>query len=285
MDKLPKDCTTRDAIRKIINLDIERNDAQKRYINNLDAQHAVLKLVTLGYREEAKKIAKLCFTNSTQNHNLKIAREMAEFLMNHEYKFGSLSEAENWEQHYLELDKTVRAQIKAKRMYGTVLNNYMMGLTLPKEDLKEMVDNLESNIKYDSVWYLYYYYQIKSLLYEGKELEQMLKDAITLFERRYIRHSNFVVAFKIELINYYRSNKEFAKAAVLIKEAISITTKDTVPFLNIKYIQTELFTDMGEYEKAVINYHEVKKSSIFPSISEERKMKWEILYRRITEEM
>ena len=54
LDNLPKDCTTREIIKKISSLDIEQSDAQKRYIENLDAQSAALKLVTLGYRKEAK---------------------------------------------------------------------------------------------------------------------------------------------------------------------------------------------------------------------------------------
>lgn len=284
LDNLPKDCTTREIIKKISRLEIDNNESQMRYIENLDAHSAVLKLVTLGYREEAKQIAKHCYENSKQNYNLKFAREMAEFLMNHEYKFGSLQEAEGWEQHYLGLDKTIRAQARAKRMYGTVLNNYMMGLSLPKEDLLTMVRNLEENIKYDSVWYLYYYYQIKSLLFEGKELEDMLLEAVTVFEKRYIKHSNFIVIFKIELINYYRDNKDYDRALKVVQEAISITNKDTIPFLNITYIQTELYTDMGDFLNAVTNYKKIKESPIYASISEERRMKWELLYERILEE-
>lgn len=284
LDNLPKDCTTREVVKKISNLDIEKNDAQKRYIENLDAHNAVLKLVTLGYREEAKQIAKHCFKNSKQNYNLKFAREMAEFLMNHEYKFGSLLAAEEWEQHYLGLDRTIRAQAKAKRMYGIVLNNYMMGLTLPKEDILTMVQNLEENIKFDSVWYLYYYYQIKSLLFEGKELEEMLIEAVTVFEKRYIKHSNFIVIFKVELINYYKDNQDYDRALKVTKEAISITYKDTMPYIGIVYTQIELYTDMSDYTSAINLYSEIVDSPIYKSIPDEQKMKWELLYERILEE-
>jgi len=127
LNNLPDDCTTREVIVKICNLDINWNDSQKRYIENLDAQSAVLKLVTLGHREEAKQIAKHCYHSSRENYNLKFAREMADFLMNHEFKFGLLSVATEWESNYLELDKAIRGQAKARRMYGTVLNNYVMG--------------------------------------------------------------------------------------------------------------------------------------------------------------
>ena len=94
------------------------------------------------------------------------------------------SRRKRWEQEYMDLDKTIRAQIKAMRLYGAVLNNFMMGLTLPKEDIRSMVQDLEENLKYDSVWYLYYYYQIKSLLFEGKELENMILEAISVFEKK-----------------------------------------------------------------------------------------------------
>lgn len=284
LDNLPKDCTTREIIEKICKLDVDGSDAQNRYIENLNAHSAVLKLVTLGYRKEAKKIALYCFENSTQNFNLKFAREMAEFLMNHEFKFGSLAEATEWEQHYLDLDKTIRAQARAKRMYGTVLNNYMMGLTLPKEDIIRMVRSLEENIKYDSVWYLYYYYQIKSLLYKGKELENMILEAIAVFEKRYIKHSNFVVIFKMELINYYKANKDYERALKTANEAISITEKNTIPYLNIMYELTDLYTDMEDYQSAMSVYKKALESSIFKSIAIEVKMKWQLLYKRIIAE-
>jgi len=284
LDNLPKDCTTREIIKKISRLDIDKNESQKRYIENLDAQSAVLKLVTLGYRKEAKKIALHCYQNSSQNFNLKFAREMAEFLMNHEFKFGSLSEAIEWERHYLDLDKTIRAQARAKRMYGIVLNNYMMGLTLPKEDIMRMVRNLEENIKYDSVWYLYYYYQIKSLLFEGKGLENMILKAISVFEKRYIKHSNFVVIFKMELINYYKDNKDFDRALKVVKETLSITSKDTIPFLNIEFIQIEIITDMGNYEYAISNYQKAIERPLYKSFPLEQKMKWQLLHKRIIEE-
>lgn len=284
LDNLPKDCTTREIIKKISSLDIERNDAQKRYIENLDAQSAVLKLVTLGYRQEAKQIAESCYQNSKKNFNLKFAREMAEFLMNHEFKFGSLLEAQKWENHYLDLDKMVRAQIRAMRLYGTVLNNYMMGLTLPKEDLQLMVQTLEENIKYDSVWYLYYYYQIKSLLFEGKELENMLLEAISVFEKRYIKHSNFIVIFKIELINYYKKNMDYYRALEVTNQAISITNRDTMPYIGILYTKIELHTDLEDYTLAFDVYKEVIESPLYNSIPAEQKMKWDLLYRRIIEE-
>ncbi len=284
LDNLPKDCTTREIIKKISSLDIERNDAQKRYIENLDAHSAVLKLVTLGYREEAKQIAEHCYQNSRQNFNLKFAREMAEFLMNHEFKFGSLLEAQKWEHEYLDLDKIIRAQIKAMRMYGTVLNNFMMGLTLPKEDIESMVQDLEENLKYDSVWYLYYYYQIKSLLYEGKELENMILEAISIFQKRYIKHSNFIVIFKIELINYYKKNEDYDRALKVTNEAISITNKDTMPYIGIVFTQIELYTDLEDYTLALEIYKEVIASPLYNSIPDEQKMKWELLYERIIKE-
>jgi len=284
LDNLPKDCTTKEVIKEIINLDIDTNDAQKRYIENLDAQSVVLKLVTLGYREEAKKVALQCFQNSKENFNLKFAREMAEFLMNHEFKFGSLLEAQKWERLYIELNSTISAQIRAKRMYGTVWNNHMMGLTLPREDILSMVNDLEENIKYDSTWYLYYYYQIKSLLYEGKDLENMLLEVIAVYEKRYIKHTNFIVIFKIELINYYKDNMDYDRALKVVKEALAITNPDTIPYLNISYKQIDLYANMGNYTSAIANYKNVIESPIYKSIPEDHKMRWELLYERILEE-
>ena len=284
LDNLPKDCTTREVIKKIASLDFDKNEAQKRYIENLDAHSAVLKLVTLGYREEARQIAEHCFKNSKANYNLKFAREMAEFLMNHEFKFGSLQEAKRWEQHYLTLNRTINSQIKAMRMFGTVLNNHMMGLTLDREDILSMVTDLEKGMKYDSVWYIYYYYQIKSLLYKGKDLEQMILEAIATFEKRYIRHTNFIVIFKIELINYYKDHMDYDRALEVVQQTIALTNKDTSPYIGIKYTQIELYTEMGNYASALSNYTDVIESSIYNSLPAEQLMKWELLYERIVHE-
>ncbi len=284
LDNLPKDCTTKEVIKKICSLDIERSEAQKRYIENLDAHSAVLRLVTLGYREEAKKIARHCYNNSRENYNLKFAREMAEFLMNHEYKFGSLLEAKEWEQRYLELDKIIRAQIKAKRMYGKVLNNYMMGLSMPRKDIKKMLQTLKENFKYDSVWYLYYYYQIKSVLLEGKELESMILEAVAIFEKRYIKHSNFVVIFKMELINYYKHVNDYDRAIKLVEEANSLTKINTIQYMNVSFVHIELLSDMSDYTSAWRIYNENIEYPMFKQLPSEQKIKWELLYKRIMEE-
>ena len=90
--------------------------------------------------------------------------------------------------------------------------------------------------------------------------------------------------FKIELINYYKKNEDYERALKVTNDAISITDKNTIPYLNILYKQTELYADIEDYLSAISNYKEAKGSPIYDSISAERKMIWDELYSRIIEE-
>lgn len=213
-----KNYTEIEAIRKIAAMECLGNEIQKENFAIRQTYTAICNLISLGYRETGIHQAIEILPKAEWFQQYKIAQDLCDRLITHFYQYGDMESVETYKALFDKYTLIISCEHESKLLYGQAIYNYKHILPIDMDGIMKLLEAIKKQLPVDSMWYHYYYYQCKTLMFEGEELEALYLEAINYFESLYLNHTNYISSFTDQLIKHYLENEHLEKAQLLIQK-------------------------------------------------------------------
>jgi len=247
---------------------IENFEIRQSYI-------AICNLISLGFRESAIEQATELISRAEWFQQYKIAQDLCDKLITHHYQYGIMESVTKYKTLYDRFALILSCEHESKLLYGQAIYNYKHIVPIDVKTIMGLLEAIKSKLPVDSLWYHYYYYQCKTLMYTGKDLENLYVEAIDYFENLYFNHTNFISYFTDCLIRHYLENNKLEKALLLVQKQTELFEPGTIRWFrnSLSYVNILLKTNNPKSEevcKTVIDHPKFKE------LPDDRKVEWEI---------
>jgi len=278
---LNKHYSNQEAI-KIIGAAISKGSKlQKNTFFIRDCYHAICKMIDLGFRTTAVELAQDLIPRAAWHQQFGIAQDLCGQLLFHFYHFGNRELAEKYDIMYKKYTTTINCEYEVKKLYCVALYNHEHNLPIDAPQLIQMLDSIKEKLEHPSLWYKYYYYQCKYLMYEGEELKNLLEEAIYFFENAYFRHTSFISIFTKNLIEYLIGKDELISAKSLIEAKLPKTEIGSIPWFRYTMTYTIVLMENDELPAAEIQLNNAMQHNKYPELPEDRRIEWEAIQTKL----
>jgi len=248
-----------------------------------DAYHAFWRMIDLGFRTTAVELAQKLIPQAAWHQQFAIAQDLCSQMVYHYYLYGNLESAEKFDTMYNKYTSTVACEYQAKKLYSQAIYNHKHNLPIKVEELMQMLDALKEKLQHESLWYQYYYYQCKTLMFEGESLELLLKEAIEYFEQAYYCHTSFISIFTKYLAEFYLSVDQTTMARVLIESKLPNVEVGSIPWFRYLMTYTIILIEDNDVINAEIIANQAITNPKFQELPNDRRIEWDAIKTRIKE--
>jgi len=210
--------TELEAIKTVASMSCEGNEIQKKDFEIRQTHTAICNLISLGFRDTAADIAVKLIPEAEESQHYKVAQDLCDRLIKHFFHEGNIESVHLYKTLYDKFTDLLSYEHESMLLYGKAIQNYKHLHPLETDELETLLNAIKKKLPVDNLWYHFYYYQCKSLMSSGKELEKIYLEAIRYFEKLHFNHTSFIVYFSKRLIQYYEKNNELKKAKTLIQK-------------------------------------------------------------------
>ena len=210
--------TEQEAIKTIASLSCNGNKIQKLDFEIRQTHTAICNLISLGFRDTAVDIAVKLIPKAEKSQHYKVAQDLCDRLIKHFLHEGNLESVHLYKTLYDKFTDFLFYEHESMMLYGKAIQNYKHLHPVETEEIQTLLKAVKKKLPFDSLWYHYYYYQCKSLLSSGPELEKTYLEAISYFKNLHFHHITFIQYFSNALIKYYEQNNEIEKAKSFIQK-------------------------------------------------------------------
>jgi len=248
-----------------------------------DTYHAIWKMIDLGFRTTAIELAEKLIPQAAYHQQFAIAQDMCSQLAFHFHLYGEFEQAQKYDEMYQKYTITVACDYKARKLYSQAIYNHKRGLPIDTAELMQMLDSIKEKLQHDSLWYQYYYYQCKTLMVEGEQLETLLKEAVSYFEDAYYCHTSFISIFTKYLIEYYQGADQKEAARVLLESKLPDYEVGSIPWFRFMMTYSLMLIDESEIQKAEAVSQKARTHSKYLELPKDRRIEWDAIVTRIKE--
>lgn len=178
---------------------------------------AIYNLLALGFKTLAIDLAIDLVEEAETSHNYKIALDLCDLLIIHYIQIDDPSSIRTYKLLYDKFAQIVSNEHETTLLYWEVIENYSKVAFQGEKEIDSLVNAFLLRKPYDPINAPYYFYRLKAVLLQGKELEDLYLKAIEYFTALFGKHDTFIAFFKQQLIQYYLNHNEFQKADSLLK--------------------------------------------------------------------
>ena len=267
-----------EAIRLVASMECKGNKIQIENFEIRQSYIAICNLISLGFRESAIEQAAELVSRAEWFQQYRIAQDLCDRLITHHYQYGEMESVNKYKALYDHYTLILSCEHESKLLYGQAIYNYQHIVPIDVKTIMSLLEAIKLKLPVDSLWYHYYYYQCKTLMYTGEDLENLYIEAIEYFENLYFSHTIFISIFSDKLIRYYLENDKLEKALLLVRKQTELFEPGTVRWFrnSLSYVNILLKTNNPKSEevcKTVLGH------SKFKELPEDRKTEWEIAYK------
>lgn len=264
-----------DAIRLVASHECIGDSVQIENFEIRQSYISICNLISLGFRESAIELATELISRAEWFQQYKIAQDLCDKLITHHYQYGDMESVNKYKTLYDRYALILSCEHESKLLYGQAIYNYQHIVPIDVKALMGLLDAIKLKLPVDSLWYHYYYYQCKTLMYEGKDLENLYIEAIAYFENLYFSHTIFISIFSDKLIRFYLENDKLENALLLVQKQTELFEPGTIRWFrnSLSYVNILLKTNnplSEEVCKTVLGHPKFKE------LPEDRKVEWEI---------
>ena len=273
-----KNYTEIEAVREVASLECKGNQIQKENFEIRQTHTAICNLISLGYRETAIQKAIDLIPKAEWYQQYKIAQDLCDRLITHYYQYGDMESVTKFKTLYDKFTNIISCEHEAKLLYGQAVYNYRHILPIDVKSLMKLLEAIKLKLPVDSMWYHYYYYQCKTLLYEGEELEKLYLEAIDYFENLYINHTNYISYFTDELIKHYLENDHLEKALLLVQKQSDKFEAGTIRWFRNSQSFANVLIKLND-PKSLKICERVMEHPKYNELPNDKKKEWDVAYK------
>ncbi len=267
-----------EAIRIVASMECKGNKIQIENFEIRQSYIATCNLLSLGFRESSIELAVDLISRAEWFQQYRIAQDLCDKLITHYYQFGSLESVKKYKDLHDRFTLILSCEHESKLLYGEAVYNYQHIIPIDIKKIMSLLEAIKLKLPVDSLWYHYYYYQCKTLMYSGVELEELYIEAIQYFENLYFNHTNFISYFKDELIKHYLSNGHFEKALLLVEQEKEKYEPGTIRWFRNSLSFVRVLLKMNNPKsKEICNM--AMNHSKYSELPEDIKTEWEVAYK------
>lgn len=207
-----------EAIKIIASMSCKGNERQNEDFEIRQTHTAICNLLSLGFRKTAIDLAIKLIPKAEKSQHYKVAKDLCDRLIKHFFHVGNLESVYIYKTLYDKFNNLLSYEHESMLLYGKAIQNYKDIRPLEMDELKTLLEAVKNKLPTDNLWYRYYYYQFKSFMSSGKDLENIYLEAIGYFENLHFNHTSFIHYFSKQLIQHYQQNNEIEKAKILMKK-------------------------------------------------------------------
>jgi hypothetical protein len=276
-----------EAIKIICNAKSQGSTLQKASFILIENHQAVLKLLKLGMRTPAIKLAKDLLHNAEWNQHYEIAMSVANILERNAYLTQNIEEVELYKSLHRDYLDLFQLEYQGHAIYGEMLYNYERGLPLDHKDIIANLEVIKRKTKGASCISDYYYYQCLLMInqYNHDVYERICQKAIEYFEGLYLKHTTLISIFLSKLINCYISSSKFIETEALINVHLDKTTPGSTPWNKLMHSKIISYAGQNDYVRALLCCDEVIAQERFASLADIDKLEWTKMKKNLAEEL
>jgi len=238
--------TEDEAIRLIASATSKGSDLQKSISLLRDNYQAVWRLVDFGFRKTAIEVAEELIPMAVWHQKFSIAQDLCEELETYYSSFGDYESMQKYGTLH-ERYKNIRDhEYKAKKMYNEVVYNYKRGISIDTDKVFSFLLQLKDKLPQDNLCYHHIFFECKSLVCKGEELERLYIEAIDYFESLYFNHSTYISVFIKHLIGYYISAGQPLKAKAMIESKMDNYEEGSTPWFRFMLIYAQFLANQND---------------------------------------
>ncbi len=270
-----KNRSEKEAIRIVAAMECEGNKIQIENFEIRQSYIAVCNLLSLGFRESSINLAIDLIARAEWFQQYRIAQDLCDKLITHYYLFGSLESVKKYKGLHDKYTLILSCEHESKLLYGEAVYNYQHLMPIDIEKIMKLLETIKQKLPVDSLWYHYYYYQCKTLMYSGAELEELYFEAIQYFENLYFNHTIFISMFKDELIKHYISSEYYEKALSLVQQETEKYEPGTIRWFRNSLSCVRVLLKMhNPKSKEICNM--VMSNSKYSELPDDVKTEWDV---------
>lgn len=276
-----------EAIKIICNAKSQGSTLQKASFVLIENHQAVLKLLKLGMRSPAIKLAKDLLHNAEWNQHYEIAMSVANILERNAYLTQNIEEVELYKNLYRDYLDLFQLEYQGHAIYGEMLYNYERGLPLDHKDIIANLKVIKRKTKGASCISDYYYYQCLLMLNQDNNAvyESICQEAIEYFEGLYLKHTTLISIFLNKLISCYISRSKFIEAEALINFHIGKNSPGSFGWNKLMHSMIITYAGQNDYVRALLCCDKVMSQERFASLADIDKLEWVNMKKNLTHEL
>lgn len=274
--QLDKNYTREEAIRLIAAALSQGSELQKDISLLRDTYHAVWRLIDFGFRETSVQLAESLVKQAEWYQKYSIAQDICEELEMYYSLFKDREAVEKYANLYLKYKEIRENEYKAKKLYKEIVYCYKRGLHIDTDRIMSILLELEEKLPKDNLCYHHIFFEFKSLILEGEELEELYLEAISYFESLHFRHTTYISVFIRDLIGYYIDSNQPVKAEALIRSKEGNYTVGSTPWFRFMMIKCNYLLNQKDKNTLKV-VQAVTNHAMFAELPEDTKIEWNVI--------
>ncbi len=262
---------------RIVSLNESRgSDLQKVAFELQDELNAINKLVYMGLRNAVKSQFNKTMHKALKYHNYEVARSISIKIIEHHSLYGSKKEQIEAISKHQEIGTICEQENTIKIIYGEIIKRDFISKKI-KSKYNDILEDLEKRLEFDSFLYRGYYYNIKLIISDDNNYEDICNEAIDYFSNLWFNHAAYISIFRNRLLKHKISKGDFVKSKLVLNALMSDHRIHTYHWYlyALTYVRVLLYS--GDSREAYKWYRKVVDSRNYITLPKDHRNEWEVL--------
>lgn len=277
--QMDKEYTEEEGLRLIASAISQGSELQKDISLIRDTYQAVWRLVDFGFRKTSIEIAEKLVPQAVWHQKYSIAQDMCEELETYYSIFGNFELMNKYAALYKRYKDIRDYEYEAKKMYNEVVYRHKRGLPVETDKVISFLLELKNKLPKDNLCYHYIFFECKSLICEGAQLENLYLEAIDYFESLYFNHSTYISVFIKHLIEFYTSNNQLIKAKSIIASKVNKYETGSTPWFRFMKVYANFLANQND-DLVIDITNEVTSHPKYSELPEDNKIEWSVIIEK-----